>query len=253
MIISGHQPCYLPWLGVFHKLELCDVFVYMDTVQYLTNDWNNRNKVRVPDGAVWLTVPVEKHRSAGSNLDQVAIATGNGDHSRRNWQHRHWETIKRNYKKADYFSLYEAELEEMYLSTVWTNLVSFCWTQFNFFRKYFHQEQKTVVRMSEISFAGKKSDLILAHCLKFSADGVVLGANGRSYVNLEKFRGHNIRVHFQEYHHPVYGQRFPEFVPRLSALDLLLNHGPESRDILMKNNITYSELRTGQHWVSGNE
>ena len=45
-IVSGHQPVYLPWLGLFHKISLCDKFVYMDTVQYLNNDWNNRNKIK---------------------------------------------------------------------------------------------------------------------------------------------------------------------------------------------------------------
>ena len=35
MRVSGHQPAYLPWLGLFHKLYLSDVFVYMDTVQFL--------------------------------------------------------------------------------------------------------------------------------------------------------------------------------------------------------------------------
>jgi len=253
MIVSGHQPCYMPWLGVFHKLELCDVFVYMDTVQYLANDWNNRNKIRTSEGELWLTVPIDKRKTTTNRLDDVVIATGNVQTSNKNWQHRHWEAIRRNYTRAEYFSLYEAELEDMYLRKVWTSLVALCWAQFTFFLRHFEQDGKTVVRMSEVSFEGEKSDLILAHCLKFSADGVVLGTNGRSYLNLDKFHGHNIKVHFQEYRHPVYGQRYPKFVPRLSALDLLLNHGPRSRDILLKDNVTYSGLRNGGHWVNSNE
>lgn len=57
-IISGHQPVCLPWLGLLHKALLADRFVFMDDVQYLRQDWNNRNKIRTPGGWQWLTVPV---------------------------------------------------------------------------------------------------------------------------------------------------------------------------------------------------
>ena len=253
MIISGHQPCYLPWLGVFHKLELCDVFVYMDTVQYLTNDWNNRNKIRVPEGELWLTVPIDKRKTTNARLDRVVISSGNTENPRKNWQRRHWEAIRRNYSGADYFHLYGPELEQMYLSTVWTSLSTLCWAQFQFLLRHFQQDKKTIVKMSEVFFEGRKSDLILSHCLKFSADGVVLGKNGQSYIELKKFKENNIRVYFQNYCHPVYDQRYTQFVPRLSALDLLLNHGPRSREILLSENVTYSDLQNGNHWVNSNE
>ena len=63
IIVSGHQPVYLPWLGLFHKLYLCDKFVFMDTVQYLDGDWNNRNKIRMPNGSLMLTVPIDRKKS----------------------------------------------------------------------------------------------------------------------------------------------------------------------------------------------
>ena len=248
MIISGHQPCYLPWVGVFHKLELSDVFVYMDTVQYLCNDWNNRNLIRVPDGSVWLTVPIDNQNSKGKMLNQIAISSVN--HGRRkNWQTRHWETIKRNYKKAPYFPRYCDELEAMYTGKTWTSLVALCWEQFNFLREHFELGDKKIVRMSEKAFDGKKSDLILDHCLKLNGKGVVLGENGANYIDIEKFKEKRIKLFFQHFSHPVYEQRYPNFVPKMSALDLLLNHGPESRSIFLRNNISYRELRTGKYWA----
>ena len=67
MIISGHQPVYLPWLGLFHKMMLCDIFVYMDTVQYLDGDWNNRNKIRTANSELLLSIPIDKKNSKGKN------------------------------------------------------------------------------------------------------------------------------------------------------------------------------------------
>ena len=48
MILTAHQPVYLPWLGLFHKIALADLFVSFDQVQYLPKDWNNRNKIKTP-------------------------------------------------------------------------------------------------------------------------------------------------------------------------------------------------------------
>ena len=44
IILSAHQPVYLPWLGLFHKIALADIFCVFDIVQYQRKDFNNRNK-----------------------------------------------------------------------------------------------------------------------------------------------------------------------------------------------------------------
>ena len=57
MILTAHQPTYLPWLGLFHKISLADVFVSYNQVQYQVDNWNNRNKILTRYGPSWLTVP----------------------------------------------------------------------------------------------------------------------------------------------------------------------------------------------------
>ena len=54
MILTAHQPVYLPWLGLFHKIALADLFISFDQVQYQPKDWNNRNKIKTPQGLIWL-------------------------------------------------------------------------------------------------------------------------------------------------------------------------------------------------------
>ena len=60
MILTAHQPVYLPWLGLFHKIWLSETFVSFDIAQYLTKEWMNRNKIKTHNGDEWLTVPVLK-------------------------------------------------------------------------------------------------------------------------------------------------------------------------------------------------
>ncbi len=73
-IVSGHQPVYLPWLGLIHKAALSDVFVFMDDVQYLEQDWNNRNRIKTPQGKpIWLTVPVDLKNSPSRIIKDIRI------------------------------------------------------------------------------------------------------------------------------------------------------------------------------------
>ncbi|MCS7151846.1 MAG: WbqC family protein, partial [Endomicrobia bacterium] len=41
MKVAIHQPQYLPWSGYFNKILQCDIFVFLDDVQYKKNEWQN--------------------------------------------------------------------------------------------------------------------------------------------------------------------------------------------------------------------
>ena len=45
-ILTAHQPVYMPWLGLFHKIAISDTFVWFDDVQYQSKEWDNRNKIK---------------------------------------------------------------------------------------------------------------------------------------------------------------------------------------------------------------
>ena len=239
-IVSGHQPVYLPWLGLFHKISLCDVFVFMDDVQYLKQDWNNRNRIKGPQGAFWLTVPVSLRESASDCLKDIRVVQENwGD--RKNWQQVHWKSLESCYRRAPYWDDYADELRAIYLATRWDFLSPLNERLLTFFLSALDMPAE-IVRASEIGFTGRKSDLVLDHCRKLGAGFCVLGAHGRDYLDEQKFRDENIGFYYQDYQHPVYPQLFGDFVSHLSAVDLLFNCGPESRRILLAGNMTKDGL-----------
>ena len=73
MIVAIHQPNYLPWLGYFYKIAKCDMFVLLDNVQYAKNSFINRNKIKTPQGELWLTVPVKSKGRFGQLIKEVEI------------------------------------------------------------------------------------------------------------------------------------------------------------------------------------
>lgn len=234
MILTAHQPVYLPWLGLFHKIAISDSFCYFDDVQYLKKDWNNRNKIKTQNGEVWLTVPVLSKGYRRRKIKEIEI-----DNSI-NWQRKHWKSIYFNYKKAPYFNKYADFFEDLYKKE-WQYL-----TDLNeYMLKWFLKELEIKVdyyKASELNFQGDKSGLVLDMCKKLGADLYIFGALGKDYAKEEDFNREDVKIYFQDYKHPAYNQLHGGFVPYMSIIDLLFNCGGRSLEILMEENITKAEL-----------
>jgi hypothetical protein len=240
-VVTGHQCVYLPWLGLIHKASLADVFVYMDDVQYLEQDWNNRNYVKTPQGkAVWLTVPVDLKNSKTRLLKDIQILDENLAADKK-WTFRHWNTLKSCYGKSRHFKDYKPFFEWLYLEKTWEKLSVLNLAILRQIFSWFKLDAEIVTGSSQ-HFTKIKSDLVLEHALYFHADVVVTGILGKNYILESDFAANQIHVIYQDYQHPVYPQRFGPFLPRLSFVDLLFNCGPESRDICLSGNLKRDEL-----------
>lgn len=234
MILAAHQPVYLPWLGLFHKIALSEKFVFFNEVQYLPRDWMNRNKIKTTAGEIWLTVPVFTKGHREKKTSEIEI------NNKLDWKNKHLKTIKNNYSKTTYFEKYFPFFEDVY-SKNWSRLVDLN----EHMLKWFIQElgmKVEFLKASDFEFKGTKSDLVLDMCKTLKADTYIFGALGRDYANLKDFEKEGIQVIFQDYKHPIYPQKFGEFIPNLSIIDLLFNCGPKSSEVLMSQNITKKQL-----------
>ena len=234
MILTAHQPVYLPWLGLFHKIALSDMFCVFDDVQYLKKDWNNRNRIKTNSGALWLTVPVLTSGHREKSIREIRINNTIG------WRRKHWDTILFAYKKAPYFSRYADFFEDLYKKE-WDSLVKLN----DYILFYLFKEigiSVKICRASDEKFEGVKSDLVLDMCKKLGADVYIFGALGRDYAEMDKFEQAGIKIYFQDYHHPEYPQLYDKFVPYMSVIDLLFNCGDNSLDILMSGNTQKKDI-----------
>ena len=234
MILTAHQPVYLPWLGLFHKIALAETFVYFDQVQYLPKDWMNRNKIRTKSGSIWLTVPVL--RKGYRDLKTSEIEKNNSI----DWQKKHFRSISLNYKKSPYFENYIPFFEDVY-SRKW----KFLGELNEYMLKWFLDElgiKVNFLNANDFKFQGEKSSLILNMCKELNASTYIFGMLGKDYADVQEFEKNNIGLIFQNYNHPKYSQLYREFISHMSVIDLLFNHGPKSLEIILSNNISQKSI-----------
>lgn len=218
MIISIHQPQYIPWIPYFSKIYKSDVFVFLDDVQYQRNGLQNRNFILCKNGPTRLTIPISCR--FGDKINEAKI-------SNKNILKKHWQTIEQCYKVGKYFAeimpiiqnIYQKEYTLLYelnieMIMVILNILSI---------------KKELIKSSIIDKHGTKSDLILSICKYAKADTYLTGSGGLDYLNTEDFRKAGIRIQILEYNFKPYGQHNrSEFVEKLSILDLLFNQGRNS-------------------------
>ena len=223
MIVSVHQPQYLPWLGYFDKIDKADVFVLLDTVQFKKNEWQNRNRIKTAQGAQWLTVPV-MYRFP-QLIREVEI------NHREKWQHKQRQAMLSNYRKAPFWSMLEPFFEEIF-STRWDGIARLNMHVVKKLTEILGIETPLFVASEIGAFPEDPDERLIAITRHFGADRYLAGSGGHGYMDLEKYREQGVEVIFQHYRHPVYNQLYGDFEPFLSVIDLIFNHGKESLDII---------------------
>ena len=239
MILTAHQPVYLPWLGLFHKIALADKFVFFNQVQYLPKDWMNRNKIKSVSGEILLTVPVLRKGYRNKKTSEIEI------NNETNWQEKHLKTIIQNYKKTPFFENYIDFFEDIYTKK-WEYLADLNEQMLRWFLKKLEINVE-FLKASDFDFIGNKSDLVLDMCKKLNVSTYIFGKLGEDYAEIDNFKNAGINIVFQNYNHPTYKQLYKNFIPNLSVLDLLFNYGSKSNEIIMSNNISKETLLTSSN------
>lgn len=219
------QPEHLPWLGWFDKAAQVDVLVLLDNVQYKKRYFENRNKIRTPQGWVWLTVPVLSKGRFTQDIKDVEIDPTV------EWQPQHWKAIEMNYRKARYFSSYGDELKELYLGRKWTKLADLNTALIEWGLSRLSLAPK-VMKGSELGVDDRSSILLARLCEKIGADVYLSGISGKDYLEESEFSSRGVRVEYQAFRHPIYSQHHGDFEPCMSFIDLVFNAGPEAGRVL---------------------
>ena len=214
------QSNYLPWKGYFDIIHDVDLFIFYDDVQYTKNDWRNRNKVKVPGGTAWITVPV------GQALDRRICDVQINDHR---WQEKHWRTWRQYYGQTPHFDLCEDFLREIYVERRWRSLSELNQQLIVAIARNFLRITTQFADSRDFPVAGRRLDRLLGLLRAAGATRYVSGPAASGYIDPERFSAAGIELIFKSYDgYPEYPQRFPPFEHSVSILDVVCNMGLDS-------------------------
>lgn len=227
MRIAIMQPTWLPWCGYFDLIDQVDQFVFLDTVQFCRRSWHSRNRIKTRDGFQWISVPVRGGSRSDTMLVDAKISPGN--------QTRKWENATRNsYTMA---SNLDNELpiildgldklrEGASLATVNINLIQMLMERLGI--------TTPTVRASELPKFDGRVDRLVGICKHLEASTYVSAPGSAQYLRpeVDKFKLGEIELCFHRYDHPIWRQCHGSFLPYVSVIDLILNHGLEAIHII---------------------
>ena len=219
------QSNFLPWRGYFDFIREVDLFIIHDDLQYTKGDWRNRNKIKTPRGAEWITVPVKYHHTS-QLIEETAV-----DYSMP-WAEKMLNRILESYRHAPCFEPYFSELTNLLATQAASisdlNMRLIVWV-------CSHLEIRTPIRMShDYQPQGVKTERLIGILRKIGATTYLSGPAAQSYLDLELLESEGIKLEYKKYQYPKYEQLNPPFDPYVTILDLLFMTGKQALGYLTK-------------------
>ncbi len=219
MIATIHQPNFLAYLGLFHKVKHADLFVVYDVAQYVRDRFDNRNQIKGAQGPIWLTVPVPAKDSFKKRFTEVFLPAD------QSWKKKHLRSLEASYGRAPYFETLFPKIEAIYRQP-YEKLAPFCIALIELVMQELRIDTPIVLSSAlDLDLELRSTEMLIEILKKVGATEYLAGPSGRKYMDLSLFEKAGIRCTFQQFVHPTYRQRFGDFVPNLAAIDLLFNEG----------------------------
>jgi hypothetical protein len=214
-LIALRPPEYWPGLAFFALMDEADRFVLADTFQYSRQSFQNRARLRTPQGWQWISVPL-KGGQHGRPVQEVEIW------ERPAWLRKHARAFAYNYRSSPFYEYYEPLMTRLFDSR---------WT---------HLSELTCATVSLVrDLLGITTPLVRASALPGAPDALpaVLNAvQAEGLLSPPEAAEHDAaqapRVRVMNYDPPSYRQNFDGFEPGMSAVDALFNYGPEALTLL---------------------
>lgn len=217
MILSGHQPNYLPYPGLIGKIMMSDKFMYVTNVQYDKKSWQNRNRIKGQNGEICLTVPVLTKGKFNQLISEVKI------NNEINWKRKHFNSISLNYKKTKFYNKYIDFFYDLY-NKEWIKMCELDIYITNFILDELNIKTE-ILYDKDFHFEGKKTDFLVDMCKKTNSDTYISNKGSENYVDLDIFKKNRLDHIYINYIGKEYEQLGSNFMEKLSIVDMLFNCG----------------------------
>jgi len=221
--VAAIQSSFIPWRGYFDFIDSVDQFVFLDDVQYTVRDWRNRNKIKTPKGAEWVTVPVI-HDRREQRIDESRILQ-EGD-----WRKKIIGSWSCNYRAAKYYdtglALLECVEDRSYSTISQLNI--------SLIRRVceYLDINTPMILSSELDLQGSKTERLIDMLKKLNATTYLSGPSADAYLDKDLFWQNGIRLEYKSYDYAPYPQLWGDFIGEVTVLDMIANCGAESSKLI---------------------
>jgi hypothetical protein len=224
--LAAMQPYLFPYLGYFQLIRAVDVFVILDTVQYIKQGWINRNYLLCRGQRKLFTLSLIRAGSFRPINDQRILES---PRNRKKILNR----ITESYQGAPHFREVYPLLERVIASEdprlescLWAGLQAVC---------DYLEIPTPLFPLSQVPLkSGTRGlDRLLALCRHFQATEYVNSIGGLSLYTPAGFDGEGVRLSFLKSRPVEYPQFDHPFVPRLSIIDLMMFNSRETLKALL--------------------
>ena len=262
MRLTGYQPQYFPRLHYFNRMLSSDVFVILDSAQYVKSlkhlgaettkrrSYQSDTPIKTHQGESLLTVPVKHSGRLPINMAEPQYQFP--------WQRCHLNALRSEYGKAPFFRKYFPEIEDLikthYSSLAELNISTILWGLSRLLQDEYPLDQlsfehvenvlgawqrirlKRILPDSTIGVsrpAGRQKGMewTASICQKLGATSYLCGTTAlQGYMDKQYYAARGIDVVMHRWHPTEYQQLYADrqtFVKNLSIIDLLMNSGPE--------------------------
>jgi hypothetical protein len=214
------QSSYIPWKGYFDLMRAVDEFILLDEVQFTKRDWRSRNRIKTPQGPLWLSIPVQTKGRFHQSIQETEVSDPG-------WAANHWRSISTHYAKAPYFAPYREAIAALFertetrLSEINRRMIEGLAALLDI--------RTTLTWSMDYASVGSKTDRLVSLCEQAGATGYLSGPSAGAYLDRDRFAAAGITVQYADYHgYPEYPQLYPPFEHAVSAIDLVVNTGPQA-------------------------
>ncbi len=220
------QSNFLPWRGYFDFIHEVELFILHDDLQYTKGDWRNRNRIKTPRGAEWISVPV--HYDHTSQLIEETKIDYESP-----WVQKMLNRIRESYRRAPHFEPYYSELNGL-LSVSASSISELNLRLINWVCR--HLGISTPITLSkQYHPQGTKTERLLGILEQVKATTYLSGHAARAYLIPQMFEQAGIRLEYKTYIYPEYMQLYPPFDAQVSVIDLIFMTGEEASKYIFKN------------------
>lgn len=218
MIVTSHQPNFLPYLGVFYKAYKSDVLVLSDDVLFSKKGMHNWNYIRTINGSQKITVPVAAHHDM--RLCDIQVSEPERALP------KIVRTLREAYARAKHYDEGQEILsiiESMAKESLRMTELNVAIIRHIIIRMEI--EVQVVSATKSLALTGNKDDRILEMCRRLNADVYYSGMGAKVYHDESRYQENGIALVYSDYEPVLYRQKYEPFLPNMSIIDYIFNEG----------------------------